>query len=92
MSTRYLPLLTGLSLLWGASYTFIKVAGREIAPGTMMLARVAVAASVLLVVLAQRGELGALRRAPFGAYALGLFNSAIPFTLIAWGERPERSR
>jgi drug/metabolite transporter (DMT)-like permease len=83
---RYLPLLTVLSLLWGASYLFIKVAGREIQPAPMMLARIVIAALALLGFLAWRGELSSLR-APFGAYALGLFNSAIPFTLIAWGER-----
>src|SRR4051812_15791600 len=53
----------------------------------MMLIRVVLAAAVLLGVLVARGDLGALRQAPRGAYALGLFNSALPFTLIAWGER-----
>jgi len=79
--------MLALSFLWGASYLFIKVAGRELQPGTMMLARVVIAAAVLVGFLAWRGELGGLRRAPIGAYALGLLNSAIPFTLIAWGER-----
>jgi len=82
----YLPLLTLLSFLWGASYLFIKVAGRELQPAPMMFARIVVAAAALLAFLWWRGELGGLR-APVGAYALGLFNSAIPFTLIAWGER-----
>jgi drug/metabolite transporter (DMT)-like permease len=53
----------------------------------MMLVRVGVASAALLVFLAARGELGALRRAPLGAYAYGLVNAAIPFTLIAWGEK-----
>jgi drug/metabolite transporter (DMT)-like permease len=82
----YIPLLTLLSFLWGASYLFIKVAGRELQPAPMMLARIVLAAAVLLAFLWWRGELGGLR-APVGAYALGIFNSAIPFTLIAWGER-----
>jgi drug/metabolite transporter (DMT)-like permease len=82
----YLPLLTLLSFLWGASYLFIKVAGRELQPAPMMLARIVVAAVALFAFLWWRGELDGLR-APVGAYALGLFNSAIPFTLIAWGER-----
>ena len=86
MTRRYLPLILALSLLWGASYLFIKVAGRELGPATLTLARVAIAALVLLGVLAQRGELRQLR-APVGAYALGLFNSVFPFVLIAWGER-----
>jgi drug/metabolite transporter (DMT)-like permease len=87
VTRSYVPLVTTLSLLWGASYLFIKVAGRELQPSTMMLIRVVLAAAVLLGVLAWRGEFGQLRRAPIGAYVLGLFNSAIPFTLIAWGER-----
>ena len=76
-----------LSLLWGSSYLFIKVAGRELEPSTMMLIRVVVAGVALSAFLAAQGQLGDLRRAPPGAYLLGLFNSAIPFTLIAWGER-----
>jgi drug/metabolite transporter (DMT)-like permease len=87
VSRRYAPLIATLSLLWGASYLFIKVAGRDLQPATMMLIRVTVAAVALVFVLVRRGELGDLRRAPRGAYLLGLFNSAIPFTLIAWGER-----
>lgn len=87
MTRSYVPLVGSLSLLWGSSYLFIKIAGRDLEPATMMLIRVVIAGAVLAVVVATRGELGELRRAPLGAYALGLFNSAIPFTLIAWGER-----
>jgi len=87
VTRSYVPLVGSLSLLWGSSYLFIKIAGRDLEPATMMLIRVVIAGAVLAVVVATRGELGELRRAPLGAYALGLFNSAIPFTLIAWGER-----
>jgi drug/metabolite transporter (DMT)-like permease len=87
VTRSYVPLVASLSLLWGSSYLFIKIAGRELQPSTMMLIRVVVAGAALMGFLAARGQLGELRRAPFGAYALGLFNSAIPFTLIAWGER-----
>jgi drug/metabolite transporter (DMT)-like permease len=88
VTTRsYVPLVGSLSLLWGSSYLFIKVAGRELQPSTMMLIRVIVAGAALAAFLGAQGQLGELRRAPLGAYALGLFNSAIPFTLIAWGER-----
>jgi drug/metabolite transporter (DMT)-like permease len=84
---RYATLVGSLSLLWGSSYLFIKIAGRELEPSTMMLIRVVVAGAALSAFLAAKGQLGELRRAPRGAYLLGLFNSAIPFTLIAWGER-----
>ena len=45
-----------LAAFWGASYLFIKVADRAFAPASMMMLRLALAASLLLVVLAaQRG-------------------------------------
>jgi drug/metabolite transporter (DMT)-like permease len=87
VTRSYPALVLSLSLLWGSSYLFIKIAGRELEPATMMLIRVAVAGAALAVFLGAQGQLGELRRAPLGAYVLGLFNSAIPFTLIAWGER-----
>ncbi len=83
----YVPLLCLLAALWGASYLFIKIAVRGFEPTTMMTARLAVSVIFLVGFLAWRGELGALRRAPLGAYGLGLVNAAIPFTLIAWGEK-----
>jgi drug/metabolite transporter (DMT)-like permease len=87
VTRAYVPLLAALAGLWGASYLFIKIGVRGFEPTTMMLIRVLVASALLACFLAVRGELGALRRAPFGAYALGVFNGAIPFTLIAWGEK-----
>lgn len=87
MTRAYVPLLAALASLWGASYLFIKVGDRAFAPATMMLVRLVVASAVLAAFLALRGELGALRRAPLGAYGLGTVNAALPFTLIAWGEK-----
>ena len=80
-----------LAAFWGASYLFIKVADRAFAPASMMMLRLALAASLLLVVLAaQRGFGGTvveMRALGWQGFALGVFNGAIPFTLIAWGER-----
>jgi drug/metabolite transporter (DMT)-like permease len=87
VTRSYVPLLAVLAALWGASYLFIKVGVRGFEPATMMLIRVAVASALLAGFLASRGELPGLRRAPRGAYVLGIFNGAIPFTLIAWGEK-----
>jgi drug/metabolite transporter (DMT)-like permease len=87
VTRAYVPLLSALAALWGASYLFIKVGVRGFEPATMMLIRVGLASALLLCFLAARGDLPALRSAPLGAYALGIFNGAIPFTLIAWGEQ-----
>jgi drug/metabolite transporter (DMT)-like permease len=80
-----------LAAFWGASYMFIKVADRAFAPATMMMLRLALASSLLLVVLvAQRGgrqTVADMRRLGWEGFALGVVNGAIPFTLIAWGEK-----
>ena len=87
MTRAYVSLLVFLSLLWGSSYLFIKVADRELQPTTLMLARVTIAAALLSAYLWREGLLHELRRAGRSAYALGVINGAVPFTLIAWGER-----
>jgi drug/metabolite transporter (DMT)-like permease len=91
MSRSYVIYIGLLAAFWGASYMFIKVAGRDFEPASMMLVRLVVASSLLLVVLAvQRGARASLedmRRLGWQGFALGIVNGAIPFTLIAWGER-----
>src|ERR671928_856031 len=91
MSRSYVPYIAALALLWGASYMFIKVAGRAFEPTTMILIRLVVSAALLLaVVAAQRGPgpaLADMRRLGWHGFALGVVNGAIPFTLIAWGEK-----
>jgi drug/metabolite transporter (DMT)-like permease len=91
VSRAYVVYIGLLAAFWGASYMFIKVANRDFEPATMMLLRLVIAASLLLVVLAaQRGaraSLADMRRLGWQGLALGVVNGAIPFTLIAWGER-----
>ena len=83
-----LALLLALATLWGGSYTFIKLGVATISPVTLIAARTAIAASLLLVVMRLRGigmptDLATWRRFAFQA----CLNSVIPWTLIAWGER-----
>ena len=91
MSRTYVPYIGALALLWGASYMFIKVAGRAFEPAAMIMLRLVIASSLLLVVLAvQRGwhrTVGEMRALGWEGFALGVVNGAIPFTLIAWGEK-----
>jgi drug/metabolite transporter (DMT)-like permease len=91
MSRRYVPLLLTLSALWGASYLFIKVGVRDLAPTVLVELRLLLAAVVLVAFLRLReggaGAAAALRGAVRPGIVLGLLNAAIPFFLIAWGER-----
>ena len=91
MTRSYAPLLFTLAAIWGASYLFIKVAVDEIEPPALMAARVLIALAVLLpVLMISRGAVPALRelRAAWApGLVLGVLNAALPFTLIAWGEK-----
>ena len=91
MSRSYLWGISFLAAIWGASYLFIKVAVDEIEPAPMMFVRTGIAALLLLpVVLLRTGAregVAELGRAWRPGLALGAVNAAIPFTLIAWGEK-----
>jgi drug/metabolite transporter (DMT)-like permease len=76
-----------LTSVWGASFLFIKVADRDLAPVDVALARVALGAAVLVVVLAVGRARLPHGRSVWGHLALvGLIGNAIPFTLFAYGE------
>src|SRR5688572_13235134 len=66
---------------------FIEIALDDLAPTTLMAGRLIVASVALVSLMAARGMLGRLRRAGWRAFALGIINSAVPFTLIAWGQQ-----
>jgi drug/metabolite transporter (DMT)-like permease len=91
MSRVYVPYIAALALLWGASYMFIKVAVREYEPAAMIMFRVIIASALLLgVLLAQRGLRRAvtdMRALGWQGFGVGVANGAVPFTLIAWGEK-----
>lgn len=80
-------LLLLLSLLWGASFFFGKIAVAEWPPLAVVLARVGMAAAALLLVLRLSGQSmrvgGRMWLAFFG---MGLLNNLIPFGLIFWGQ------
>jgi drug/metabolite transporter (DMT)-like permease len=80
-------LLVMLSVFWGGSFFFSKVALAELRPFTLVLCRVGLAASVLWVAVYASGE--TMLRPP-GMWAqffvMGLLNNLIPFSLIFYGQ------
>src|SRR4029453_17786028 len=91
VSRSYVIYIGLLAAFWGASYMFIKVADRAYEPATMMMLRLLVAALIIVTVLAvQRGwdtTVAEMRALGWEGFVLGVVNGAIPFTLIAWGEK-----
>ena len=88
---RYWPLLLLLAAIWGASFACIKFAVEDIEPAPMMAIRTLTAGLVLLGYLALttggRHAVAELRRYWRPALVLGTLNAAIPFWLVAWGEK-----
>ena len=81
MALRVWLWLLSLSVLWGGSFFFAKVAVSELGPFTVVFARVSLAALALALVVPLR------RDAPWPTYfAMGLLNNALPFSLIFWGQ------
>ncbi len=76
-----------LALIWGWSFLFIKVAVEGMTPTAVAAARIALGALFMWVVLRARGIRIGRNPVLWGHFALmGLVYSAIPFTLLAWGE------
>ncbi|MER8369323.1 EamA family transporter [Mesorhizobium sp. M0991] len=83
-----LVLLVVLAVLWGASYSFIKIGVATIPPVTLIAARTLIAGGILLALIRWRGlalpgDAASWRRFAFQA----CLNSVVPFTLIASAER-----
>lgn len=81
-------LFVALSLSWGLSFLFIKVAVAEVSPAWIVTARTAIGGAVLAVLLRVRG-----RPWPRGATmwrhlaVLAIIGNAIPWGAVAWAQQ-----
>jgi drug/metabolite transporter (DMT)-like permease len=76
-----------LGLIWGSSFLWIKIAVAETGPFVLVTFRLLSGLAGLLVVMAfQRQAWPRDRRVLLAFLFMGLFNTALPFTLITWGE------
>ncbi|MDR6952413.1 drug/metabolite transporter (DMT)-like permease [Ancylobacter sp. 3268] len=81
-------LLVLLSMIWGGSFFFGKIAIAEIPPLTMVLSRVAIGAAVVWLIARMRGISMPFSLPLVGAMAvMALLNNVIPFSLIAWSQQ-----
>jgi len=87
MELRVWIWLLSLSVLWGGSFFFAKVAVDELEPLTVVFVRVGLAALALNAILLARGINPVRRGSPWAAYlVMGILNNALPFSLIFWAQ------
>jgi drug/metabolite transporter (DMT)-like permease len=77
-----------LALLWGSSFTFIKVSLRGLTPGQLVLTRLILGAAVLLAIARLR-RTGLPRSAGIWGHVTvaALLGNVIPFLLLSYGEQ-----
>jgi drug/metabolite transporter (DMT)-like permease len=77
-----------LAFIWGWSFLLIKVALRGMPPAAISLTRIVLGAVVVgLIVWGRRLPVPTDRRTWWHFTVMGLSYSALPFTLLAWGEQ-----
>jgi len=80
-------LLVLLALMWGSSFTFIKIGVHAYSPLVVASGRLAFAALVLwCLALIRKSEMPTGRRAWISTFVVALVGNAIPFFLISFGE------
>ncbi len=87
MSSTDWGLLLALSVLWGGSFYFAKIAVREIPPLTLALGRVGIAALALAIIArALATPFPHDSRTWWDFTVMAALNNVVPFTLIFWGQ------
>jgi drug/metabolite transporter (DMT)-like permease len=87
MSRRGLLLFAAMCVIWGIPYFLIRVAVKEVSPATLVLARTAVAAALLLPVAAFRRELRPLLPFWLPVLAFAAIEIAVPWVLLGAAEQ-----
>ncbi|MGH8867670.1 MAG: DMT family transporter [Actinomycetes bacterium] len=87
MSRRGWVLFSAMCLIWGIPYLLIKVAVEELAPSTLVLARTAIAAAILLPVAAARGHLRPLLPKWRWLLIFSVVEVCVPWWLLGFAEQ-----
>lgn len=76
-----------LALIWGSSFLLIKVAVDEVGAFPLVSVRLGVAAIIFLAYMIVTGrKFPSERKDQLALLFVGIFNTAVPFFLISWGE------
>src|SRR3978361_535640 len=80
-------LFAAMCVIWGIPYLLIRVAVRDIAPGTLVFLRTGIGALVLLPLAVMGGGLGPVLRRWRPLLMFSLIEMAIPWLLLSDAER-----
>ena len=84
---RQWTMFWALAAIWGSSFLLIKVAVDDFGPLPLVSVRLGLAALVMMVYLQMTGRKWPARRDErLALLFVGVMNTAVPFTLITWGE------
>lgn len=87
LSRRGWTLFLAMGVIWGVPYMMIKVAVEELSPASVVLARTAIGAVVLLPLAAQRGHLRVLLPHWRALLAFTVIEVCIPWFLLGYAEQ-----
>src|SRR5664279_449831 len=87
MTRRAWLLFAAMCLIWGIPYLLIRVAVRDVAPGTLVFLRTAIGGLMLLPLTLSRGGLGPVLRRWRPLVLFSLIEMAIPWLLLSEAER-----
>ena len=87
MTRRALALFLAMAVIWGLPYLFIRVAVAEITPATLVFARTALAALILLPLALWRADLGPVVRRWRWVVAFAMVEVGLPWVLLGTAEQ-----
>ena len=87
MTRRGLVLFALMSVIWGIPYLFIRVAVAEITPATLVLARTATAAAILLPIALVRVDLRPILARWRWLVTFAAIEIAVPWVLLGSAEQ-----
>jgi drug/metabolite transporter (DMT)-like permease len=87
MTRRALLLFLAMSVIWGLSYLFIRIAVAELSPIVLVFTRTLIGASILLPIALSRGELRGLAKHWLPLLAFAAAEIGIPWVLMSHAEQ-----
>ena len=87
MNRKALLLFIAMSVIWGISYLFIRIAVIDLSPIVLVFARTLIAAAILLPIALSRGELRGLAKSWLPLVAFAAVEIGIPWVLMSHAEQ-----